>query len=114
MDKIGIIFLIVLNQTFSNVLPVLVIFLQEKPVVKKEFASKTYSVSSYFTAKVISELPFDLINPILFITSIYFLVDLQNTAEKFFLTMGILCLVSIASVFLAYSITTIAPNFEVG
>jgi ATP-binding cassette, subfamily G (WHITE), eye pigment precursor transporter len=27
MDKVGIIFLIVINQTFSNVLPVLVIFL---------------------------------------------------------------------------------------
>ena len=114
MDKVGVIFLLVINQTFSNVLPVLVIFLQEKPVVKKELASNSYPLSSYFMSKVISELPFDLINPICFIVSIYFFVDLDTRPEKFFLAMAILCVVSVTAVFLAYAITTVAPNFEIG
>jgi len=89
-NKIGILFFICLNQSFSNIIPVLNVFISEKVTVQKERQSKAYSLISYFMAKLISELPFNIIGPVTFALINYYLVGFRPGFDNFLSFVGIL------------------------
>jgi ABC-type multidrug transport system permease subunit len=63
-----------MNQSFSNVIPVLNIFIKEKEVISKELASKSYRLYNYYFSKILAEIPFNIINPLTFVIITYFVV----------------------------------------
>lgn len=67
-------------------------FPREKAIVTCERSKHLYSVMPYFTAKVLSELPLNLFNSLLFGTMLYPLVGLHRTLRKFsnFLSIGVM------------------------
>ena len=52
----------------------------ERPIFVRERLSKSYRVSSYFWAKVFTELPFLALYPLVLISVVYFLVGLNNSS----------------------------------
>ena len=54
-DRIGILFFFTINQTFSNLFGVLNSFTNEKVVIERERASKSYHVSAFYAAKFCAE-----------------------------------------------------------
>lgn len=59
---------------------------EERAVFMREQASSLYDVAPYFFSKILAELPFSLINPILFTLMTYWLVGFNTTdCSKFFI-----------------------------
>jgi len=56
----------------STLQSIIVIFIMERPVFLREYASKSYGLWSYYMSKSIVEIPFQFITPILVSCVIYF------------------------------------------
>lgn len=71
-------------------------FPQERAMLGKERAADMYRLSAYFLARTTSDLPLDLLLPILFLLVVYFMAGLRLSAAPFFLTMVtvFLCIVA--------------------
>ena len=52
-------------------------FTGEKVIVQKERKSRAYSLSAYFLAKILSEIPYNIIGPIIFSSICYWIVQLN-------------------------------------
>lgn len=65
-------------------------------MLSKERAADMYRLSAYFLARTTSDLPLDLILPVLFILVVYFMAGLRLSAGPFFLSMltVFLCIVA--------------------
>ena len=83
-DKIGALFFFTINQSFGNMFGVLNTFSDEKVVVERERAAKSYRLSSFYIGKVMAELPLNLVGPVLFGSVVYWLVGLNDDAGAFF------------------------------
>jgi len=71
-------------------------FPQERAMLNKERASDMYRLSAYFVARTTSDLPLDLVLPVLFLLVVYFMAGLRLTAGSFFLSIltVFLCIVA--------------------
>jgi ATP-binding cassette subfamily G (WHITE) protein 2 len=84
-NRMGAIFFIVTNQVMAN-LSALELFLKERVLFIHENASGYYHVSTYFIAKLMCDLiPLRIIPSILFSTIVYFMIQFQQTVDKFFI-----------------------------
>jgi len=54
-----------MGQIYNPMQSVLLLFIEEKPVFLREYASKTYGVWSYYISKSIVEAPFEIALPII-------------------------------------------------
>jgi ABC-type multidrug transport system permease subunit len=93
---------------------VILVFLTEKSTVTKELTARAYHLLPYYLSKIIAEIPFNLINPIIFVLICYFIIGLQITPVKFFIMMGVISMEVFAAIFLGISIAAVAPDFEIG
>ncbi|CAH1452256.1 unnamed protein product [Lactuca virosa] len=95
-NQAGLLFFIAVFWAFFPVFTAIFTFPQERAMLKKERAADMYKLSAYFLARTTSDLPLDLLLPIIFLLIVYFMGGLRLTAQSFFLTMLIvfLCIVS--------------------
>lgn len=98
----GVIFFLLINQGFSGVFQIIFTFPEERAIVTKERASRTYRVSAYFLTKLIVELPRTLFANSIFIVILYFMVGLRESAGAFFLFLTIVLLSTLVAESLAY------------
>ncbi|XP_022981414.1 ABC transporter G family member 25-like [Cucurbita maxima] len=89
-DRLGLLFFI---SIFWGVFPsfnAVFAFPQERAIFLKERASGMYTLSSYFMARVIGDLPMELILPTIFLTVAYWMTDLKPDLIAFLLTLLVL------------------------
>ena len=67
-------------------------FPQERTMLTKERVSGMYRLSSYYVARMVGDLPMELILPIVFVTITYWLGGLKRTASSFFITLSVMLL----------------------
>ncbi|RRT65949.1 hypothetical protein B296_00037830 [Ensete ventricosum] len=67
-------------------------FPQERTMLTKERSSGMYRLSSYFAAKLVGDLPMELILPIIFVTITYWMGGLKPVAANFFMNLAVLLL----------------------
>ena len=67
----------------------------ERMVINKERSAGWYRLSAYYLAKMTSEVPLILIQPVMFITVVYWCVGL-NGVSAFFATIGTIIIHAIA------------------
>lgn len=60
------------------------LFQNERPVFLREQANNMYSVSAYFNAKTLTEVPLTTFTPLLYTIIVYFGMGFTVTAEQFF------------------------------
>ncbi len=60
------------------------LFQTERPVFLREQANNMYSVSAYFNAKTLTEVPLTTLTPLLYTIIVYFGMGFTVTAEQFF------------------------------
>ncbi|KAK6126495.1 hypothetical protein DH2020_039768 [Rehmannia glutinosa] len=94
-DQAGLLFFIAVFWGFFPVFTAIFTFPQERAMLSKERAADMYRLSAYFMARTTSDLPLDLILPVLFLLVVYFMAGLRMNVGSFFLT--------IVTVFLYYS-----------
>ncbi|OIT00942.1 PREDICTED: ABC transporter G family member 25 [Nicotiana attenuata] len=89
-DRLGLLFFI---SIFWGVFPsfnAVFAFPQERAIFVKERASGMYTLSSYFMARIIGDLPMDLILPTLFLAITYWMTGLKPQLLAFLLTLLVL------------------------
>ncbi|KAI3706588.1 hypothetical protein L6452_24428 [Arctium lappa] len=85
-DQTGGLFFIAVFWAFFPVFIAIFTFAQERAILKKERARDMYKLSAYFMART-SDLPLDILLPLLFLLFVYFMVGWRPTGKSFFLTM---------------------------
>ncbi|OMO59508.1 ABC-2 type transporter [Corchorus capsularis] len=89
-DRLGLLFFI---SIFWGVLPsfnAVFAFPQERAIFMKERASGMYTLSSYFMARIIGDLPMELILPTVFLVVAYWMAGLNPDLVSFLLTLLVL------------------------
>jgi ABC-type multidrug transport system permease subunit len=66
----------------STMMSVLLMFIIERPVFLREYASKTYGITSYFIAKAVVETPFQFIFPVIYCLMVYFAIGMTRDFDK--------------------------------
>lgn len=99
----GLLFFIAVFWGFFPVFTAIFTFPQEKAMLSKERAADMYRLSAYFAARTTSDLPLDLLLPLIFLLVVYFMAGLKQDASSFLLTAVtvFLCIV-VAQVCLLY------------
>lgn len=93
---------------FNSIQNIILIFPDERPVFLREVNNNMYSVSAYFFAKVIAEIPASLLTPVIFGSIVYFAIGLNtNLWYKFPLFLAILVLLYCAAGSYSLIISTI-------
>lgn len=89
-DRLGLLFFIAI---FWGVLPSfnsVFAFPQERAILMKEQASGMYTLSSYFMARVVGDMPMELVLPTVFLVVAYWMAGLKPQFGAFVLTLLIL------------------------
>lgn len=96
LSQVGLLFFISVFWGFFPVFTAIFTFPQERAMLSKERESNMYRLSAYFVARTTSDLPLDLILPLLFLVVVYFMAGLRLRAESFFLSVltVFLCIVA--------------------
>jgi len=66
-----------MSMAFNSIQNIILIFPDERPVFLREVNNNMYDVSTYFFAKVASELPMSICIPVLFGVIVYFAIGLS-------------------------------------
>ncbi|KAE8689965.1 ABC transporter G family member 22 [Hibiscus syriacus] len=95
-DQAGLLFFIAVFWGFFPVFTAIFTFPQERAMINKERAADMYRLSAYFLARTTSDLPLDLILPVLFLLVVYFMAGLRQSLGPFFYSMFtvFLCIVA--------------------
>ncbi|KAM7262319.1 hypothetical protein ACFE04_021396 [Oxalis oulophora] len=106
-DQAGLLFFIAVFWGFFPVFTAIFTFPQERAMLGKERSADMYRLSAYFLARTTSDLPLDLLLPVLFLVIVYFMAGLRKSAEPFFLTVltVLLCIVAAQGLGLAIGAT---------
>ncbi|KAI4321174.1 hypothetical protein MLD38_034590 [Melastoma candidum] len=86
-DRLGLLFFVTI---FWGVFPSfnsVFVFPQERAIFLKERASGMYSLSSYFMARMVGDMPMELILPTLFLTLTYWMTRLRPELGAYLLTL---------------------------
>ncbi|KAH9611359.1 hypothetical protein KSS87_011799 [Heliosperma pusillum] len=95
-DQAGLLFFIAVFWGFFPVFTAIFAFPQERAMLLKERAADMYRLSAYFLARTTSDLPLDLVLPVLFLLVVYFMAGLRLDAGTFIYTVltVFLCIVA--------------------
>jgi len=86
-----------MNISFNAIQNVILIFPDERPVFLREVNNNMYRTSPYFWAKVISELPFSIMTPVVFGCIVYYAIGFNPDFATFIVFLVILVLIYNAS-----------------
>ena len=110
-NRQGALFFITMNMSFNGIQNVILIFPDERPVFLREVNNNMYLVSPYFWAKVLSELPFSVMTPLIFGAIVYYAIGFSTVYWwKFPLFLAILILIYNASTGYALVISSLISD----
>ena len=107
----GVLFFNVINSIGGTFQAQLLLFPLERPVFIKNYKENLYGVMSYFSAKIISELPFQIAVTSIYCCIIYFVIPFNDSSvSKFFIYFGIILLCQISGNAMGYWIGSYSNN----
>jgi len=109
----GAIFFVLINQSISGIFGVMQTFPLELPMFQREHKAQMYSPSAFFLARSISDIPFQLLLPTIFVSIVYYFIGLNPPADRFFGFLGTILLTANAAFSLGYAISAVAPTVGV-
>eukprot|EP00475_Leptophrys_vorax_P015691 TRINITY_DN21992_c0_g1_i1.p1 TRINITY_DN21992_c0_g1~~TRINITY_DN21992_c0_g1_i1.p1 ORF type:complete len:674 (-),score=211.74 TRINITY_DN21992_c0_g1_i1:46-2067(-) len=112
-DRQGAIFIIMMNNFMTSFSPAMLSFSVEKLVFVREQGNSMYSPGVYFIGKLFSELPFQLVFPLVYSSISYFLVGFQADSVRFVRYLVTLMILVLAGQGLGLLVAAIAPSAEV-
>lgn len=93
----GLLFFMSVFWGFFPLFTAIFTFPQERVMLAKERSVGMYKLSAYFLGRTTTDLPLDLLLPIVFLVIVYFMVGLKHSFAAFFLTMLTLFLSIVAA-----------------
>ena len=110
--KQGAIFFMLINLAMTSLHAVTHTFAMELSLVMREAQANMYSISAYYWSKTLSEIPFMMLFPLLYSTSLYFLVGLRASAEAYFSVILMVILLGFVGQSFGMLISAAAPSME--
>nr|XP_053612334.1 ATP-binding cassette sub-family G member 4-like [Plodia interpunctella] len=100
ISNMGCLFIVVLFTMFSALMPTILIFPTEMKVFLKEHLNYWYSLKSFYLAKTMADLPFQIVFTISFVTTVYFMTGQPMETHRLvmFLIINILTAVVAQSI----------------
>ncbi|ELR13185.1 ABC2 type transporter superfamily protein [Acanthamoeba castellanii str. Neff] len=111
-DRKGALFFVITNESIDTLMSVVMIFHSERMIFIKEHSAGAYGTFLYYVAKNLAQLPFLAFYPALFSCIAYWMVGFQADADKFFIFMAAMILVTLVSASLAIAISASTPNLD--
>ncbi|ETO29016.1 ATP-binding cassette transporter, subfamily G, member 2, group WBC protein PpABCG2 [Reticulomyxa filosa] len=111
-DRSGILFFVAINQSFSGLMNVVTTFTLEKAIVMRERQAKSYHVVSYYLTKFLTAVPVDIFFPVLFSCVMYWIVNLNPTAQSFFIFIVTTVLTTFTAMALGFIVAAFAPSVD--
>ncbi|WOL12965.1 hypothetical protein Cni_G21734 [Canna indica] len=91
-DQLGLLFFVNGFWGFFPAFEAIYTFPQERTMLSKERSSGMYRLSSYFAARMVGDLPMELILPVAFVSIMYWMTGLKRRAANFFMTLATILL----------------------
>ncbi|CAK8573098.1 unnamed protein product [Lathyrus sativus] len=89
-DQVGLLFFFSIFWGFFPLFNAIFAFPLEKPMLTKERSSGMYHLSSYYVARMVGDLPMELVLPTIFVTITYWMGGLKPSLVTFILTLLIM------------------------
>jgi len=109
-NKLGVGFIITMNQVISSCFGVVQEVPKEFCVFMREHLAGANRVSSYFIARTISEIPFQVLFPTVFSSIVYWMVGMRPELNAFLIFLCIVILCANTAVSLGYAISAVCRN----
>ncbi|CAD8043540.1 unnamed protein product [Paramecium primaurelia] len=112
-NRFGVLFLICTFNVFGGIQGALYTFSIERSLFLRERINKTYSVHSFFWARSLAELPFQILYPSLQVIIVYYVIGLSDIhIGKFFMLILIQLLTYQYAVSFGLLLSIIIPNIQ--
>ncbi|XP_062517759.1 protein white-like isoform X2 [Corticium candelabrum] len=109
----GVIFFVCVNSSLVNLFAVLQTFPMEMPVFLREHGSRLYRTELYYVTKHFSDVPFVVVLTFVYSIIIYWMVGLQEQADKFFIFYALLLVIANIALGFGYIISAAASTVPV-
>ncbi|KAK4525866.1 hypothetical protein GAYE_SCF17G3775 [Galdieria yellowstonensis] len=112
-DIEGILFFVLLNQSFISIFGTVFTFPLERSIVLRERASGMYRVSAYYLSKTLVEIPRSMLFSLFYCVVLYWMVGLRDSARSFFLFLVVIFLTSLTAEGIALTVSVAAPTPQI-
>ncbi|KAG7386669.1 hypothetical protein PHYBOEH_008608 [Phytophthora boehmeriae] len=106
-------FFLIVNQTFGTANPVFISVPMELPIVIREYKAGLYHLIAWYISKNVSEIPMQLLLPIVFFVPVYFLMGIGHGFEAFIYMQIIMMLVNSCAVGLGYMVSCLVRRVDI-
>ncbi|KAJ1428243.1 ABC-2 type transporter-domain-containing protein [Ochromonadaceae sp. CCMP2298] len=112
-DRVGLLYFILINQSFSPLVALLTLFPEEKVIVSREVRAGSYPLSAYYLSRVIAELPGQIATTVVYCSVIYWSVGLNSLPTRFGIFVATVLLTTVCSMSIGLLISAWAPSATV-
>ncbi|KAL1569871.1 ABC transporter G member 21 [Salvia divinorum] len=91
-DQVGLLFFFSIFWGFFPLFNAIFVFPLERPIIMRERSSGMYRLSSYYIARMVGDLPMELVLPTIFVTVTYWMGGLKPSLVTFALSLAIVLL----------------------
>jgi ATP-binding cassette, subfamily G (WHITE), eye pigment precursor transporter len=112
-DFTGALFFISVSQLFMYSNPELTTVPLEIPLILREHNGRLYHIWTWFLAKNLTEVPLQLVLPLVFLVPMYFLIGFDNSVSMFFQFYAYTVVVASCATALGYCVSCIARRVDI-
>lgn len=109
-SRAGVIFFILINSMFGVVGPIFNVFAREKKIIRRERASGYYNGFVMYISKVVVDFVFIAVYNAVYITAVYWMTNLNNSAGKFFIFLLLQMAVLFFAVNLGFTVSAVVKS----
>jgi ABC-type multidrug transport system ATPase subunit len=112
-NLVGALFYMPVNQIFAGANPTFVSVPLDLPIIQREYSAGLYRLASWYFAKNVSELPLQIVSPLLFFVPVYFLVGFGHGVTAFLYMLLAMFLLESCGVGLGYLVSCLSQKADV-
>lgn len=112
-DRTGLLFFLVTDAGFGSSFNALKTFARHLVVFRREYREGAYGLVNYFLSKVVADLPFQFIFPLVVFVPVFWITRPQSNIDTFLYSAATHSLVAQAGCSLGYFLTSVCGNMDV-
>ncbi|GLD98850.1 hypothetical protein PINS_up007568 [Pythium insidiosum] len=111
-NVVGVLFFLVVNQTFAAADPTFVTVPLELPIIEREYRAQHFHLLEWYVAKNVSELPLQVLVPVVHFAPVFLLVGIDGGLPVYAAMQGVLVLLTSAAVGLGYMVSCLCRHVQ--
>ncbi|KAK3256822.1 hypothetical protein CYMTET_34063 [Cymbomonas tetramitiformis] len=111
-NRTGILFFQAMNQAFGSTIGISQVIPRQLQIVWRERASNMYNVLPYYCATMFITIPLEFLPQIVYTLVIYFMTNLRNGWDHFFIYLGVMVLENFVGISVGLLLSASLPSVE--